>query len=159
MRPRAPVSWAQGAAQQAIQRQRQLDARSVVTELAGYVRRTLLPLVNAGTVAWLLHRVTGVALALYLVLHVVSIHAARGGPAALDTELAGFRTPFFAVAEWLLIAAVAFHALNGLRLIALDAFDLTGRQRLLFWLVLAVCAAVFLAASTLFVPRILAPVG
>jgi succinate dehydrogenase cytochrome b subunit len=127
--------------------------------LAGYVRRTLLPLVSPGAVAWLLHRVTGVALAAYLVLHFISIHAARGGKAALDAELAGFRTPVFAVAEWLLIGAVAFHALNGLRVIAVDFLDLTGRQRLLFWLVLAACAAVFLAASALFVPRILAPGG
>ncbi|HKI98973.1 MAG TPA: succinate dehydrogenase, cytochrome b556 subunit [bacterium] len=128
-----------------------------MTALVGYVRRTLLPLVNPGTVAWLLHRVTGVALALYLIPHFVSIHAAIGGRQALDGELAGFRTPLFAVAEWLLIGAVAFHAFNGLRIIAVDCFDLTGRQRLLFWLVLAACAAVFVAASTLFVPRILAP--
>ena len=130
-----------------------------MTVLTGYVRRTLLPLVNAGTVAWLLHRMTGVALALYLVPHFVSINAARGGPAALDAELRGFAGPLFAVAEWLLIGAVAFHALNGLRLIALDAFDLSGRQKLLFWLVLLACAAVFGAASTLFVPRMLAPAG
>jgi succinate dehydrogenase cytochrome b subunit len=127
-----------------------------VTELVGYVRKTLLPLVNPGTVAWLLHRVTGLALAAYLIPHFISIHAARGGRAALDAELAGFRTPLFAVAEWLLVGAVAFHACNGLRVIAVDAFDLTGRQRLLFWLVLLACAAVFAAASTLFVPRILA---
>jgi len=128
-----------------------------MTALVGYVRRTLLPLVNPGTVAWLLHRVTGVALALYLIPHFVSIHAASGGRQALDAELASFRTPLFAMAEWLLIGAVAFHAFNGLRIIAVDCFDLTGRQRLLFWLVLAACAAVFVAASTLFVPRILAP--
>ena len=130
-----------------------------MTALAGYVRRTLLPLVNAGTVAWLLHRVTGVALALYLIPHFVSINAARGGPEALDAELRGFAGPVFAVAEWLLIGAVAFHAFNGLRLIALDAFDVTGRQKLLFWGVLLACAVVFIAASTLFVPRILAPVS
>ena len=126
---------------------------------AGYLRRTLLPLFNAGTLAWLLHRVTGVALAVYLVPHFLSIDAARGGAQALDTELRGFATPAFAVAEWLLIGAVAFHALNGLRIVAVDCFDLAPRHKALFWAVLLACAAVFLAASTLFVPRILAPVG
>jgi succinate dehydrogenase cytochrome b subunit len=128
-----------------------------VAALSGYVRRTLLPLVNTGTLAWLLHRVTGVALALYLLPHFFSINAARGGARALDAELAGFATPVFAVAEWLLVGAVCFHALNGVRIIALDLLDLAPRQKLLFWLVLLTCAAVFLAASTLFVPRILAP--
>jgi len=122
-----------------------------------YVRRTLLPLVNTGTVAWLLHRVTGVALAGYLVLHFASINAARGGATALDAELHGFATPLFAVAEWLLIGAVAFHAFNGARIIAVDLFDLAPRHKLLFGIVLAACVAVFLAASVLFVPRILAP--
>jgi succinate dehydrogenase / fumarate reductase cytochrome b subunit len=126
---------------------------------AGYLRRTLLPLVNAGTLAWLLHRVTGVALAVYLVPHFISINAARGGPRALDAELAGFATPLFAVAEWLLIGAVAFHACNGLRIVAVDFLDLAPRHKLLLWLVLLACAAVMLAASTLFVPRILAPAG
>ena len=125
--------------------------------VVAYVRRTMLPLVNAGTLAWLLHRVTGVALALYLIPHFVYVNAARGGAAAFDRELAGLATPLFAVAEWLLIAAVAFHAFNGVRIIAVDCIDLAPQHKRLFWLVLLACTAVFLAASVLFVPRILAP--
>ena len=120
-----------------------------------YFRQTLLPLVNVGTVAWLLHRLSGVALAVYLIPHFFSVNTARGGPAALDSELAGFATPLFAAAEYVLVLTVAFHLLNGLRIIAIDFLDLSRRQKLLFWLVMAGCAAVFLAASTLFVPRIL----
>lgn len=120
-----------------------------------YFRQTLLPLVNVGTVAWLLHRLSGVALAVYLIPHFVSVNAARGGPAALDSELAGFASPLFAAAEYVLVLTVAFHLLNGLRIIAIDFFDLSRSQKLLFWLVMAGCTAVFLAASTLFVPRIL----
>ena len=120
-----------------------------------YFRQTLLPLVNVGTVAWLLHRLSGVALAVYLIPHFISVNAARGGPAALDSELAGFASPLFAAAEYVLVLTVAFHLLNGLRIIAIDFLDLSRQQKLLFWLVMAGCAAVFLAASTLFVPRIL----
>ena len=122
-----------------------------------YFRQTLLPLVNVGTVAWLLHRLSGVALAVYLIPHFVSVNAARGGPAALDAELAGFASPLFAAAEYVLVLTVAFHLLNGLRIIAIDFLDLSRHHKLLFWLVMAGCAAVFLAASTLFVPRILGP--
>lgn len=130
-----------------------MNART--TPHAGYLRRTLLPLLNAGTLAWLLHRLTGVALAVYLVPHFISINAARGGPAALDAALGGFATPMFAVAEWLLIGTVAFHAFNGLRIIAVDFFDLAPRHKLLFAVVLLACVAVMAAASVVFVPRIL----
>ena len=126
-----------------------------MTAIAAYVRRALLPLVSVGTFAWLLHRLTGVALVVYLVPHFLSIHAARGGASVFDAELAAFRTPLFAVAEWVLIGAVAFHGFNGLRLIALDLFDLSGRQRAMFVTVLLATLAVLAAASWLFVPRIL----
>lgn len=129
-----------------------------MTTLSRYFRTTLLPLANTGNVAWLLHRLTGLVLAAYLVPHFISINAARGGPEALDAELAFYDAPLFAALEWLLVGVVAFHACNGLRVIALDAFALSGHQRLLFWLVLLACGTVFAAASLLFVPRILGPV-
>ena len=122
-----------------------------------YLRRTLLPQFNVGTLSWLAHRATGVALALYLIPHFVSIHSAQGGPQALDTTLAGYRGPLFKAAELLLIGVVAFHGFNGLRIVALDFFSVTGQQRLLFWLTLAATACVLVAASFLFVPRILGP--
>lgn len=124
---------------------------------AAYLRRTLLPQVNTGTLAWLLHRLSGLALVVYLPLHIASINASQGGPAAFDAELAIYTAPIFKAAEFVLIAGVAFHGLNGLRVIAIDFLNLSHYQKLLFWLVLAVCAAVMIAASFLFVPRILAP--
>ncbi len=111
----------------------------------------------AGQVAWVLHRLTGVALAVYLLPHFVTINNARMGSAALDEALAWYARPVVAAAEWLLVMAAAFHLFNGIRVITLDFFDLSHRQRLLFWCVLLACAGVLLAASFLFVPRLLAP--
>ncbi len=125
--------------------------------VVAYLRRTLLPRPNIGNLSWLAHRLTGVALAVYLIPHFVSIGSARGGAAAFDGELAVYTAPIFKAAEFLLILVVAFHLFNGLRIIAVDFFNLSGHQKLLFWLVMVACAAVFLAASLLFVPRILAP--
>lgn len=122
-----------------------------------YVRRTLLPVRNVGTLSWLAHRVTGIALALYLVPHFISIHSALGGPGAFDRSLAAFRGPLFKTAEFLLIGVVAFHLFNGLRIIAVDFLNVTGSQRLLFWVTMIATAAVLVAASVLFVPRILGP--
>lgn len=122
-----------------------------------YLRRTLLPQVNVGTLAWLAHRVSGLALAVYLVPHFASIASARGGKAAFDATLAPYAAPLYKAAEFVLVVTVAFHACNGLRIVAIDFFDLSRRQKLLFWLVLGACGIVLVAASWLFVPRILAP--
>jgi succinate dehydrogenase / fumarate reductase cytochrome b subunit len=121
----------------------------------GTMRRTLLPARSAGSLSWLAHRLTGIALALYLVPHFVSIHSALGGPAAFDRSLAALRGPIFKAAEYLLVGAVAFHLFNGLRIIAIDFLNVTGQQRLLLWLALAATAAVLAAASVLFLPGIL----
>ena len=123
------------------------------------LRRIWFPQWSVGTVSWLLHRITGVMLAIYLVPHFLTINKSRLGPAAFDSELATYSGPFYAAAEYVLVAAVTFHLFNGLRITAVDLFDLSHRQRLLFGLVLAACLAVLLAASLIFVPRILAPVS
>ncbi len=123
-----------------------------------YFRNTLLPSVNVGTVSWLLHRVSGVALAIYLIPHFLSINSSREGPEVFDATLAVFTAPVYKAAEFLLILVVAFHAFNGVRIIVIDFFTLSHRQKLLFWLVMLACGLVLVAASFLFVPKILAPV-
>ena len=124
----------------------------------GYLRKTLMPSVNAGQVSWLLHRLTGIALALYLIPHFSSINTSRQGPEAFDATLATFTSPLLKAAEFLLILVVAFHAFNGLRIIAIDFFTLSHRQKVLFWLVMIGFGIVLCAASFLFIPKILAPV-
>jgi succinate dehydrogenase / fumarate reductase cytochrome b subunit len=123
-----------------------------------YLRSTLLPSVNVGNVSWLLHRVTGVALAIYLIPHFFTINQSSKGPEAFDAALAVFSAPVFKVAEFLLILVVAFHAFNGMRIIVIDFFTLSHRQKMLFWFVMVACVIVLAAASFLFVPKILAPV-
>jgi len=121
------------------------------------VRRNLLPQLNTGSVAWALHRITGVALAVYLLPHFISINSARGGREAFDAELGWYTGPLIAASEFVLVLAVAFHMFNGIRIIAVDFFDLSHTEKVLFWLVMAGCAAVMLGASFVFVPRMLAP--
>ena len=106
---------------------------------------------------WALHRLTGVALAVYLVPHFITIHDARQGASVFNETLAWFQGPLIAAAEFVIVLAVAFHACNGLRIIAVDFFDLSHQQKWLFWAVLVSCGAVFLASSFWFVPKILAP--
>ena len=128
-----------------------------MNKVIALVRRNLLPQLNTGSVAWALHRITGVALAVYLLPHFISINSARGGRDAFDAALGWYTGPLIAASEFVLVLAVAFHMFNGIRIIAVDFFDLSHRQKVLFWLVMAGCAAVLLGASLVFVPRMLAP--
>lgn len=75
-----------------------------------------------GMWGWVLHRVTGVALALYLFLHLTVVSSAvwNKGGSGFDRVLKTFHTPWGIALDLLLIAAVIFHAVNGLRLLLFD---------------------------------------
>ena len=120
-------------------------------------QRSHLSQVSVGNISWLLHRVTGVTLAIYLVPHFISIHSSQLGQKMFDQEMNLFTSPFFKFAEFMLVVTVAFHMFNGLRIIALDCFNLAGHQKLLFGLALTGCTVILISASFLFVPQILVP--
>ncbi|MCS6966454.1 MAG: succinate dehydrogenase, cytochrome b556 subunit [Candidatus Kapabacteria bacterium] len=105
---------------------------------------------HAGLVAWVLHRITGLALLGYLFVHIWALRTLVKGSAAFEAEMQLFTTPFFKVAEWLLFAVVLFHALNGIR-IALVDFSTQGayRQRLLLHLVYGIGVAMMLLMGVL----------
>lgn len=67
-------------------------------------------------VMFILHRVTGVALLLYLVLHILTVSTALiAGPEAFDAVMRMLRSRGFLALDVALFGCVLFHALNGLR--------------------------------------------
>jgi succinate dehydrogenase cytochrome b subunit len=74
---------------------------------------------DPGWWAFALNRLTGHILVLYLVLHLVVLSQLVDGPAGWDRLLGIFGSRPFLVADTLLIAAVVFHGLNGVRVAAL----------------------------------------
>ena len=101
-----------------------------------------------GMTAWVIQRVTGVALLAYLFLHVETIHHLSEGPAAFNRQLAFYGTPFFKFAEIGLLGAVILHAFNGIRLTMLDLGFAHRRQKKVFWgLVVIAGAAIFIAGA------------
>lgn len=65
------------------------------------------------------HRVTGVALLVYFVAHVLTISTALlAGPEAFTAVMATLAKPAFRVVELLVAACILFHGLNGLHVIA-----------------------------------------
>ena len=75
---------------------------------------------RAGQWAWIFHRVTGVGVFLFLLIHVVDTAFIGWGPALYNKAMAIYRAPFFRVGEVILAGMVLFHALNGVRIIIID---------------------------------------
>ena len=73
-----------------------------------------------GMLAWAFHRISGVAIFAFVVLHVVDIFLVGVAPDVYDTLLGFYATPPGILMEWLLGAAVLYHALNGLRIVIMD---------------------------------------
>ena len=87
---------------------------------------------RVGMVAWILHRLTGVGLVLYLVLHIWGLKAITN-PEAYNALIASYHAPIFKVAEFGLLGACIYHALNGLRIVLIDFMGWSPNQRKLFW--------------------------
>jgi fumarate reductase subunit D len=73
-----------------------------------------------GFLAALLHRLSGLALALFLPIHFVALGLALKGAAPLDSFLALTRQPLVKAAEWALVVALASHMALGLRVLAIE---------------------------------------
>lgn len=79
--------------------------------------------------AFLLHRLSGVALALFLPLHFYVLALALDDPAALDGFLDWAERPMVKAAEIVLVFLLAVHAFGGLRLLALELLPWNPRQK------------------------------
>jgi succinate dehydrogenase subunit D len=70
--------------------------------------------------AFLVHRLSGLALAVFLPLHFLALAQALRGAAALDAFLAWTRTPWVIASEIALVFALAAHLTGGLRLLFIE---------------------------------------
>lgn len=75
---------------------------------------------SEGMVAWAFHRISAVALWLFILLHVLDIYLAGGNPKVYDDLIAFYGSTPGRVLEVLLGAALLYHALNGLRILIMD---------------------------------------
>jgi len=99
-----------------------------------------------GQVAWVLHRVSGLAIVLYLVIHIYSI-SALSNPEKFDAEMQFYAHPLFRLGEIGLLAACVFHALNGLRVLLVDFGNGARYHKQLFYAVLVLSVIVITAGA------------
>jgi succinate dehydrogenase / fumarate reductase cytochrome b subunit len=87
----------------------------------------------AGMLAYMLHRLTGIGLVVYLSLHLWILNQLRQGPQAWDGFLIFMRSPLVLLLDAILLFGILFHGLNGLRLTLLGWGVGLRWQRRLFW--------------------------
>jgi succinate dehydrogenase / fumarate reductase cytochrome b subunit len=77
---------------------------------------------HEGQWSWLFHRVTGVAIILFLFAHVVDTAVIGWGPEAYNKVTAAYKNPLVHLLELGLVTAVIYHSLNGLKITLIDLF-------------------------------------
>jgi succinate dehydrogenase / fumarate reductase, cytochrome b subunit len=110
---------------------------------------------HEGQWSWLAHRVTGVAIILFLFAHVVDTAVVGWGPEAYNRVVSVYENPTVRLLELGLVAAVISHALNGVKIMLIDFFpSLTSRIRLLGYTTLALFVLVMIPITWIMVSQI-----
>ena len=115
---------------------------------------------------YLLHRLTGLAILLFFLLHIFASSTRMYGPETWNAAMQILKNPIFRLGEFAVYAAFAFHALNGVRLILIQLGFAVGKveepiypykssidtQRPLLMVVMAIAAVLVLVGgvNTLF---------
>ncbi len=79
--------------------------------------------------AFLMHRLSGLGLALFLPLHFWALGQALHGAAALDGFLKFADQPLVKVAEWGLVVLLALHMMGGVRLLLIEFGSASGLRK------------------------------
>lgn len=98
---------------------------------------------SPGQWSWIAHRITGVAIILFLFAHVVDTAAVGWGPEAYNRIISVYENWVVRILEYGLVAAVLYHAINGLKIMLFDFWPSSARR---FRAISLLSTGVFLAA-------------
>jgi len=111
--------------------------------------------IHTGTFAWILHRLAGLGLIFYLLLHIWVIGHLSGGKESFDGIMHLFGSPLFKFLEIGLVGVIFYHMFNGLRVTIIDMGVLVEKQKMLFALTVMVWLACWGGAAAFMVSRML----
>ncbi|MDR8018813.1 succinate dehydrogenase, cytochrome b556 subunit [Nesterenkonia sp. LY-0111] len=87
-----------------------------------------------GMWSWVVHRISGVGIFFFLLVHVLDTSLVRVSPEAYDAVIGAYKNPIMIVGEIGLVGGIVFHAFNGLRIILVDFWKQGTRyHRQLLW--------------------------
>jgi fumarate reductase subunit D len=100
---------------------------------------------HAGYWAFLVHRVSGILLTLFLPVHFYALGSTLQGAAAFDALLVWTKQPLVKLAEWGIVVLLAAHLGGGLRVLGLEFLPWRDWQKNLAAAAAALALAVGLA--------------
>ncbi|HYG71822.1 MAG TPA: succinate dehydrogenase, cytochrome b556 subunit [Actinomycetota bacterium] len=83
---------------------------------------------SPGQWSWLAHRVTGVAVILFLFAHIVDTAVVAWGPEAYERVVAVYHNWVVKLLELGLVAAVLYHAINGVKVMIFDFWPASAKR-------------------------------
>lgn len=118
-----------------------------------------------GSWAFILHRLSGLALIGYLFVHIYSLKGLQVSMAQLppDTPIdahpwtdyvAPYASGIFLVLEWALFGVVLFHAFNGVRIAVVDLANGSKYHKELFWILSITAAVLFVVMGWLMLAHV-----
>jgi len=100
---------------------------------------------KTGMWAWVGHRLTGLVLVAYVFMHLSFITQASLSHEKFDSLMEIVEKPLFVLLDFVLVCAVIYHAMNGLRVVLFDMGIGIRRQKLIFWIMMAISVAIIVA--------------
>ena len=97
---------------------------------------------QSGMWSWLLHRITGLGILLFLLVHIVDISLLGFGPAVYNEGILLFDSVIVRLLSLALIGAVFLHGFNGLRIMVIDFWRKGVRYQLLMFVIVMVITVV-----------------
>ncbi|MCT1602541.1 succinate dehydrogenase, cytochrome b556 subunit [Kocuria sp. p3-SID1433] len=86
--------------------------------------------------SWVAHRISGVGIFFFLLVHVLDTAMVRVDPEAYNAVMATYKNPIMGIGEMGLVAGIVYHAFNGVRIILVDFWSNGAKhQKKLFWAV------------------------
>jgi succinate dehydrogenase / fumarate reductase cytochrome b subunit len=95
---------------------------------------------HLGYVAWLLNRITGVAITFYLAIHIWVIHHLYQGEEGFNRVMHVVSSPVFKLLEIGLLGIILYHAMNGIRILIVEWGGGARSHKKLFWWMTAIAA-------------------
>jgi len=100
---------------------------------------------QSGMWSWLLHRITGLGVLLFLLIHIVDISLLNFGPKVYNEGIALFGLTIVRLLSLALVGALLYHGFNGVRIILIDFWPKGARyQRIMFATVMVLTIVCFL---------------
>jgi len=104
-----------------------------------------------GQIAWMLHRIAGVGVFLFLAFHIIDIFLMSFGPDVFESLMFVYHKFFFKLTIIFgLYLGVVYHALNGVRIVLIDFWPEMGERQALLWRIqMVIFALVYLPSAAI----------